>query len=97
MNILSSQEKESLVVDLLGKNYTLREIAKKAHVSFSFVSKVRKRMTGEEGVIIEEGQSPKQLSITAQAFQLFLEKKSLVDVAICLILLKTSKLAKALL
>lgn len=42
--VLSSNEKEAIVIDLLNKNYTLREVAKMAHVSFSFISKIRKKL-----------------------------------------------------
>ncbi|MER5175132.1 MAG: hypothetical protein ABJB76_06550 [Candidatus Nitrosocosmicus sp.] len=70
--VLSSKEKEAIVIDLLNKNYTLREVAKMAHVSFSFISKIRKKIAGEELVDVDEGsQVSKPLSISSQAFQLF--------------------------
>jgi transcriptional regulator with XRE-family HTH domain len=79
--VLSSKEKESLVIDLLNKNYTLREIAKMVHVSFSFIAKIRKKLAGEE---YDEEPSSRALSIDSQAFKLFLDKKKLVEVAISL-------------
>lgn len=55
--LLSSKEKEALVIDLLDKNYTLRDISKKAHVSFGFISskvrnisKARKKQIGKDVV-----------------------------------------------
>lgn len=66
--LLSPKEKEALVIDLLGKNYTLRAIAKKAFVPFSFVLNVRKKQTGEDVVAVvddRERKISKQLSITS--------------------------------
>jgi hypothetical protein len=81
--ILSAKEKESLVMDLLNKNYTLREIAAKVHVSFTDVCRIRKKLAGE--VVVDDKQKPaKPSSIDSQAFQLFKEGNSLVDVAITL-------------
>ncbi|MEJ7641829.1 MAG: hypothetical protein WKF36_06500 [Candidatus Nitrosocosmicus sp.] len=37
--MLSTKEKEGVVIDLLNKGYTVREIAKLAHVSFTFIKK----------------------------------------------------------
>src|SRR6185437_393848 len=83
---LSSTEKEDLVIDLLNKNHTLREIAKIAHVSFTDICRIRKKIIGEE--IVSDTKSEKKpakpLSIASQAFQLFKEGNSLVDVAITL-------------
>ncbi len=79
---LSSDEKEYLVIDLLNKNYTIREIAKSAHVSFSYIGNMRKKLAGK--VINENEEGAKSLSVQSQAFRLFLENKLLVDVAILL-------------
>ncbi|MDQ6724132.1 MAG: hypothetical protein M3Z01_07705, partial [Thermoproteota archaeon] len=67
--ILSTKEKESLVIDLLNQGYTLRDIAKKVHVSFSFIAAIRKKIVGEEFV---DESSSKTLSIPSQSFKLFL-------------------------
>src|SRR5690349_14122866 len=82
--VLSPNEKESLVIDLLNKNYTLREIAKIARVSFTYICKIRKNLAGEELVDNDKQKPVKPLSIASQAFQLFKEGNSLVDVAIIL-------------
>jgi hypothetical protein len=52
-----------------------------AHVSFSYIKKVRKKITGE---VDEEKDGPKNktLSLHSRAFKFFLEGKTLVDVAI---------------
>lgn len=80
--VLSTKEKEDLVIDLLKKGYNVRTIAKSAHASFTDIGKIRKKITGE--VMEEEDKeekTAKPLSITSQSFKLFLEGKSLVDVA----------------
>ena len=45
--LLSEKEKEALVVDLLNKGQTAREIAKQAHISFTDIKKIRMKLTGE--------------------------------------------------
>ncbi len=82
LSVSSAKDKEALVIDLLEKNHTTREIAKIALVSFTFIKKVRMKLTGE---VIEEKQNDqkkKPLSIPSQAFKLFLDGKSVVEVAI---------------
>ena len=76
--ILNKKEKEDLVIKLLNEGITFKDIAKQAHVSLSDISKIKRKITGEE---IEK---EKLLSIPSQAFQLFKEGKSLIDVAIIL-------------
>ena len=88
--MLSTKEKKNMVVDLLDKGFTLREIAKSAHVSFSYVGKIRKRISGE---LADEKENAKPLSIHSQAFELFLDGKSPVEVAIALDL-KTEEVIK---
>jgi hypothetical protein len=69
-------------IEFTRKNYTLRQIAEKSHVSFSFVSIVRKSLTGE--TMNEEPQVPKQLSVPYRSFQLFEKGKTLVEVDVIL-------------
>jgi hypothetical protein len=75
-------DKEAFVTDLISKGYTVREIAKLAHVSFTYIKKIKLRQNGE----IDENQfaaaKNKQLSSSSQAFKLFLEGKSIVQVTI---------------
>ncbi len=82
MTVLSSKDKEALVIDLLEKGYTTREIAKIALVSFTFIKKERMKLTGEVNEEHQDDQKKKPLSIPSQAFKLFLEGKSIVKVAI---------------
>ncbi len=81
--VLNRQQKENLVIDLLNQGISVPQIAKQAHVSFTDIKKIRQKLTGE---VIEEqqeeDQKKKPLSIPSQAFKLFLEGKSVVEVAI---------------
>jgi uncharacterized protein YjcR len=76
--ILSKKEKEEQIVKLLYDGVKFKDIAKELHVSLSDISKIKRKITGEES------EKEKTLSLTSKAFQLFLEKKSLVEVAIIL-------------
>ncbi len=80
--MLSTKEKENLVTDLLNKGHTAREIAKLAHVSFTYIKEIKLKIPGD----VKENQSDveknKPLSSVSQAFKLFLEGKSIVEVAI---------------
>ena len=78
MAIDSIDEKEKLVMKLLEENKNFQEIAKEAHVSFSFISMVKKKMLGEDLTV------NKRLSIPTQALKLFSEGKSLIEVTITL-------------
>ena len=73
------KDKEKLVIDLLKKGYKTREIVKLAHVSNTTVKKNRQKLTAE----VKEEQSNsdqknKPLSVSSQAFKLFLEGKPVV-------------------
>ena len=74
--ILSKKEKEETVIKLLNDGLKFKDIAKQLHISSSDISKIKRKITGEE--------TEKPLSMPSKAFQLFLEKKSLVEVAIIL-------------
>jgi hypothetical protein len=74
--ILSEKEKEALVIELLNKGLTSREIAKQQHVSFSYIKTVRAKITGD----VDEKKNP--LSIPSKAFKMFLKGRSIVQVAI---------------
>jgi hypothetical protein len=80
--IFSEKDKEKLVVDLLNKGHTAREIAKQAHLSFTDIKKIQMKITGDVDGGDKEKKKP--LSIPSQAFKLFLEGKSIVQVAIWL-------------
>jgi hypothetical protein len=78
--MLSKKEKENVVIDLLNKGHNVQYISKVAHVSFGFISDVRKKVTGEN--IENEKDIP--LTTSSKVFKLFLDKKTLVEVAILL-------------
>ncbi len=69
--ILNERDKEALVIDLLNKGNTTREIAKQARISFSDIKKIRMKETGDVSEDQkQEDQKKKQLSIPSQAFRL---------------------------
>ncbi len=80
--ILNRQQKEELVIDLLNQGVSVPQIAKQAHVSFTDIKKIRMKSTGEVREEQQEDQKKKPGSIPSQAFKLFLESKSIVEVAI---------------
>ncbi len=83
MSVPSAKDKENMVIDLLKKGHTTREISKMAHVSNTIVKKNRQKLTAEAKEEQEQGdQKNKPLSISSQAFKLFLEDKPVVQVAI---------------
>ena len=80
----NEKDKEKLVIDLLKKGYKTREIVKMAHVSNTTVKKIRAKLTAEANEEQEQqgDQKKKPLSVSSQAFNLFQEGKSVVQVAI---------------
>ncbi len=81
--ILNRQQKENLVIDLLNQGVSVPQIAKQAHVSFSEIKKIRMKSTGDvREEQQQEDKKKKPLSIPSQAFKLFLEGKSIVQVTI---------------
>jgi hypothetical protein len=78
--ILNEKEKEALVIELLNKGLPVREIAEQAHVSFTYIKKIRAKITGEVDKDEKEKKNP--LSIPSRAFKLFLKGRSIVQVAI---------------
>jgi len=77
--LLSSNEKEALVIDLLKEGYSIREIAKEVHMSFSDIGEIKRRVFGES---ISYKKKKKKLSKVAQALELFSKNKTPIDVAI---------------
>ncbi len=72
-----------MVIDLLNQGISVPQIAKQAHVSFTDIKKIRQKATGDDKEIDEEEEKGKKAkSITCQAFELFLEGRSPVQVAI---------------
>ena len=88
MLLLRRKEKEKLVIKLANEGKTAREIAKAVNISLKDIDMIIHKITGDHGPsksIKEEDKRQKRLkslSYYAQAFQMFKDKKSLVDVAI---------------
>ena len=78
MALNSIYEKERLVMKLLEEGKNFQEIAKEAHVSFSFISMVKKKMLGEDPSVT------KRLSIPSHALKLFSDGQSVIEVTIIL-------------
>ena len=80
--MLTRQEKEKLVIQLYNQGKTIREIAREVRISFRDIGLILKKASGEK----EEKQDKEQslLSPSSQAYRLFSEGKSLIDVAISL-------------
>ena len=72
MALDSIYEKEKLVMKLLEEGKNFQEIAKEAHVSFSFISMVKKKMLGEDTSVI------KNCQYRHSALKLFSEGKSVI-------------------
>ncbi|HET6715919.1 MAG TPA: hypothetical protein VFG90_02225 [Nitrososphaeraceae archaeon] len=81
--MLTRQEKERKVIDLYNnQNKTYREIAKEVRICPRDIGIILKKASGEK----EEKQDRKQslLSPSSQAYSLFSEGKTLIEVAIAL-------------
>ncbi len=78
MALNSFRDKEKQVMKLLENGKNFQEIAKEAHVSFTFISMVKKKMLGEDPSV------NKRLSVPTQALKLFSEGKSVIEVTIIL-------------
>jgi hypothetical protein len=80
--MLTRQEKEKLVIQLYNQGKTIRDIAREVRISFRDIGLILKKASGEK----EEKQDNEQslLSPSSQAYRLFSEGKSLIDVAISL-------------
>ena len=78
--MLNEKEKEALLIELLNKGLPSREIAKQAHVSFTYIKRIKAKITGEGNE--DEKEKRKTLSIPSKAFRLFLRGRSIVRVAI---------------
>ena len=70
--MLSMKEKDELIVRLLEEGKTNKEILKEAKVSCSRVTKIRKRLEGDDG----------EPTIRNQAYKMYLDGKKPIDVAI---------------
>jgi hypothetical protein len=75
--LLTRQEKEKLVIDLYNQGKTIREISKEVRISFRDIGVILRKESGEK----EEKQDRKQ-SPSSQAYKLFSEDKTPIEVAI---------------
>ena len=80
--MLTRQEKEKLVIDLYNQGKTIREISKEVRMSFRDIGSILKKASGE----MEEKQEKEKssLSSSAQAYRLYSEGKTPLEVAIAL-------------
>jgi hypothetical protein len=70
--MLTLKEKDELIVKLLEEGKTNKEILAEAHVSCSRVTKIRKRLEGDDG----------EPTTRNQAYKMYLDGKKPIDVAI---------------
>ncbi|MGA8843953.1 MAG: hypothetical protein WB511_10240 [Nitrososphaeraceae archaeon] len=71
--MLTREEKEDLIIKLSNEGKNIREIAKEAHVNFTDIGKILKKINGEVNSI---------KNLDSQAFTLFSNGKKVVEVAI---------------
>lgn len=76
--LLTQKEKKELVIKLAENGLTTREIAKQVRISLSNIGKILREYTGEECSV------GKKLSLDSEAFQMFKDGKTPLDVSICL-------------
>jgi hypothetical protein len=81
--VLTRQERERLVLDLYNQGKTIREIAKEVRMSFRDIGLILNKAVEEktEGIKQQE-QEQQQPSLSAQAYKLFSEGKTPLEVAI---------------
>jgi transposase-like protein len=77
--ILTKQEKEKLVLDLLNQGKNTREIAQEAGMSFRDIGAIRDKATKEKEASKEQAE---KISVLTQAYKLFSEDKTPLQVAI---------------
>src|SRR5918999_2205376 len=85
MSIMTRQERERLVIDLYNQGKTIREIAKKVRMSFRDIGIILNKKFAEKAEgLKEQHEEIQQLSLAAQAYKLFSEGKTPLEVAIAL-------------
>jgi predicted DNA-binding protein YlxM (UPF0122 family) len=45
--LLTNEQKEAIIIEMLKKGYSIREIAKEVHISFSDIGEIKRRVFGE--------------------------------------------------
>ena len=84
MSILNRQERERLVLNLYNQGKTIREIAKEVRMSFRDIGAILNKAVEEKTEESKEQEEQQQLSLSAQAYKLFSEGKTPLEVAIAL-------------
>jgi hypothetical protein len=79
--ILSKNEKEKLVIKLANEGKSTRDIAKQVHVSLQDIGNIIRRYTGD---VNEDDKEIKRQTIESQAFKMYKDGRSNVDIAISL-------------
>jgi transposase len=91
MSILTRQERERLVLDLYNQGKTIREIAKEARMSFRDIGVILNKIVGgknreeqQDNNSMQKNQNREQqhLTLAAQAYKLFSNRKNPLEVAI---------------
>ena len=91
MSILTRQERERLVLDLYNQGKTIREIAKEVRMSFRDIGVILNKAIEEktQGIKQQDGaeqnreqEEEQHQSLAAQAYNLFFERKTPLEVAI---------------
>jgi hypothetical protein len=77
--LLTRDQKEAIVIRTLKERYSIRQIAKEVHMSFSDIGEIKRRILGES---VSYKKRKKNLSKVAKALELLSKNKTPVDVAI---------------
>jgi hypothetical protein len=84
MTILTRQERETLVLDLYNQGKTYRQISKEARISPRDIGVILNKTLEERTEGIKEEQQEQHLSLSTQAYKLFSEGKTPLEVSIAL-------------
>jgi hypothetical protein len=93
MTILTRQERERLVLDLYNQGKTIREIAKEVRMLFRDIGVILNKIVGEknreeqqDNNSMQKNQNREQqhLTLAAQAYKLFSDRKTPLEVSIAL-------------
>jgi hypothetical protein len=83
MSMMTRQERERLVLNLYNQGKTIREIAKEVRMSFRDIGAILNKTFVEKAEGSKEQQEEiQQLSVSSQAYKLFSERKTPLEVAI---------------
>jgi transposase len=87
--VLTRQERERLVLELYNQGKTIREIAKEVRISFRDIKVILDKIVEEKKTEGSKEQEQQQLSLSSQAYKLFSERKTPLEVAIALNLIES--------